>query len=72
MQTIDHCGFKLEIYAPVSHGERWHVVIRAPSNASPMPMLISASGVEAIKKARAAVDGILDGSSPPKRRTSRS
>jgi hypothetical protein len=67
MQIIDHCGFKLEVYAPIQHGERWQVVIRPPNESVPAATLRHASGVQAIKKARAAVDRILDGDSPPKR-----
>jgi hypothetical protein len=59
-KTVRYCGYELTIHAPISGGDRWHVVIRPPNSSPPIAMPIHSSGVEAIAEARTAVDRILD------------
>ena len=60
-KTVRYRGYELTIHAPISGGDRWHVVIRPPDNSPPIAMPIHSSGVEAVAEARAAVDHALQG-----------
>jgi hypothetical protein len=59
-KTVKYRGYELTIHAPISGGDRWHVVIRPPNNSLQTAMPIHSSGVEAIAEARTAVDRVLD------------